>query len=337
MARTGAGVTLRVGTTDHTSTTALQRRLVERGHNPGPVDGLYGLRTAAAVAGFQRAAGLVVDGAAGPVTLRALGLLAPPRPIDMRSAPEVENAPATQPTGGPFTPPFPGWITGVDVSEYQGKIDALALVAAGVSFLFARATDGKSSVDARYFETARACDHARLPFAPYGVIEPYGSERAIEQAEHFCRTIKGIRGELPPVCDFELAANLSGLDALRSAALWCDHVEQRTGRRCIVYTAPAFFSLLVRYAGKAGEPFANVLASRPLWIAHYTGAHTKPPIVPAPWSSWSIWQASGDRPRAGKIGSPNYRTVPWSKAIDVDVDFFRGTVDDLRALGTIGG
>ena len=123
--------TLRIGTTDHTSTAALQRRLVERGHSPGPVDGLYGLRTAAAVAGFQRAAGLVVDGVAGPVTLRALGLLAP--------APEVESAPTTQPTGGPFAPPFPGWITGVDVSQYQGPIDARALLAAGVMVIDARA------------------------------------------------------------------------------------------------------------------------------------------------------------------------------------------------------
>lgn len=299
---------------------ALQRALNERGASL-VLDGAFGPKTFVALTSFQLAQGLLVDGVAGPRTLAALGL--------------AEPAPTTQPDGRPFAPPSPGWITGVDVSQYQGGIDARALLAAGVSFLFARATDGTSSLDTRFFETTLRCEAAGLPFGAYGVLEPYGSDRAIEQAEHFCRKTEGLLGSLPPVCDFELAANLSGLDALRSAALWCDHVEQHTGRRCIVYTAPAFFSLLVRYAGKAGDPFADALAARPLWIAHYTGSHAKPPIVPGPWPAWSIWQASGDRPRAGRVGSPNFRTVPWSSAIDIDVDFFRGSIADLVALATL--
>src|SRR5436190_12560454 len=51
---------------------ALQFLLSQRGFGPGGFDGGFGPRTARAVRGFQRRAGLAVDGVAGPNTIRAL-------------------------------------------------------------------------------------------------------------------------------------------------------------------------------------------------------------------------------------------------------------------------
>lgn len=50
----------------------LQRRLSALGFDPGPIDGVYGRRTIAAVKTFQKAKGLTVDGIVGPQTIAAL-------------------------------------------------------------------------------------------------------------------------------------------------------------------------------------------------------------------------------------------------------------------------
>ena len=53
---------------------ALQQRLLDRGFNPGAIDGSFGAGTEAAVMAFQRSSGLLADGIAGPRTLAALGM-----------------------------------------------------------------------------------------------------------------------------------------------------------------------------------------------------------------------------------------------------------------------
>jgi peptidoglycan hydrolase-like protein with peptidoglycan-binding domain/DNA invertase Pin-like site-specific DNA recombinase len=62
----------------------LQQRLRRLGWSPGPIDGMFGARTEAAVVRFQHAAGLTADGIAGRKTGRALRL-AEPRPLRVGS------------------------------------------------------------------------------------------------------------------------------------------------------------------------------------------------------------------------------------------------------------
>jgi N-acetylmuramoyl-L-alanine amidase len=52
--------------------TELQERLLEMGYDLGRADGIFGHRTASALARFQREVGLVADGACGPHTMAAL-------------------------------------------------------------------------------------------------------------------------------------------------------------------------------------------------------------------------------------------------------------------------
>jgi peptidoglycan hydrolase-like protein with peptidoglycan-binding domain/DNA invertase Pin-like site-specific DNA recombinase len=62
----------------------LQQRLRRLGWSPGPIDGMFGPRTEAAVVRFQHAAGLAADGIAGRRTGRALRV-AEPRPLRVGS------------------------------------------------------------------------------------------------------------------------------------------------------------------------------------------------------------------------------------------------------------
>lgn len=52
--------------------TRLQQTLASRGFNPGGADGIFGARTRAAVAAYQRSRGLSADGVVGPNTSRSL-------------------------------------------------------------------------------------------------------------------------------------------------------------------------------------------------------------------------------------------------------------------------
>ena len=74
----------------------IQQALAARGFNPGEIDGDFGPVTQAAVAAFQEAEGLVVDGEVGPDTAKVLGI----------SLTEVPGLPETMPdevaTGSPL-------------------------------------------------------------------------------------------------------------------------------------------------------------------------------------------------------------------------------------------
>lgn len=219
------------------------------------------------------------------------------------------------------TPPS-GWLLLVDTSASQGVLDCAKLVQGGVSGVWHRATDGRHDVDKQWTASVASSVANNLPFGAYGVLEPYGAAAAADQANHFCDTIDGTGWTLPPWLDFELAHGLSGLDALTAAANWCDVVEQRIGRGVVVYTGPSFVETLEKYAGHAADAVLARLATRPLALAEYNGGPPKTPHVPAPWTDWTFWQASGDKAA----------TIPGTTT-DIDVDYFRGTIDDLTSLG----
>ncbi len=72
-AQNAAAVTYKQGSTGSV-VTKIQQKLVNWGYFSGPVDGIYGSKTVAAVKYFQRTNGLTADGKCGPKTLAALGI-----------------------------------------------------------------------------------------------------------------------------------------------------------------------------------------------------------------------------------------------------------------------
>lgn len=74
----------------------LQERLLELGYDVGRADGIFGSETETALRSFQRDYGLLVDGACGPGTMRALRQLQPKvrggRPVFLREQERVRRS-----------------------------------------------------------------------------------------------------------------------------------------------------------------------------------------------------------------------------------------------------
>lgn len=75
------------------NTKELQIALYQAGFDPGPIDGITGKKTRAAIIAFQTAKGLKADGIAGPLTLRALGAVV----ADAAAPGEIQNAARVSP------------------------------------------------------------------------------------------------------------------------------------------------------------------------------------------------------------------------------------------------
>lgn len=83
----------------------LQKALAALGVNPGPIDGVFGPKTEAAVQRFQKKAGLEADGIAGPKTMGAIeagqkGASAAPKPVAAFQPSLKPAAKPTAPTAG---------------------------------------------------------------------------------------------------------------------------------------------------------------------------------------------------------------------------------------------
>lgn len=195
----------------------------------------------------------------------------------------------------------PAYLPGIDVSHFQGVIDWQRVKAAGIGFAFIKATDGEHFVDPQLNYNALACQALSIPFGLYHFFRP--ATDSASQAQFFLANTKPYTPPLPAALDLEIGPVSAG-----EASTWLDIVDDAQEREPLVYTAPAF-----AIENKFGLATLGVY---PLWIAEYTTKSA--PLVPAAWEDWEFWQHT---PSGQVDGVPNA----------VDLDWFHGTVDDLKA------
>ncbi|NUR93540.1 MAG: glycoside hydrolase family 25 protein [Nonomuraea sp.] len=193
-------------------------------------------------------------------------------------------------------------LHGIDVSNWQGSVDWSDHADAGISFAFAKATEGGSYTDKFFARNWRGMRESFLVCGAYHYGRPKGDP--VEHARHFLAVIRAAgglhRGDLIAL-DLEHNDGLKPDLVARYARRWCRTIEHDTGVRPFVYT----FHWFANTGNCAG------LSEYPLWIA----APAKPrgePLIPRPWQSWTIHQYSN---------SP------------LDRNIFHGSRQDLTKLG----
>jgi GH25 family lysozyme M1 (1,4-beta-N-acetylmuramidase) len=182
---------------------------------------------------------------------------------------------------------------GIDVSHWQGRIDWLGVVAQGHTFVFAKATEGITSVDATYPINRTGAGATGLRVGAYHFARPGGSgdagilANAVAQADNFVGFAQPEAGDLPPVLDLEATGKLAPKALAAWTQAWLDQVEARTGVKPVIYGSPNFWT--TRLANSS----AFAAAGYPLWVAHWTKSSS--PLVPAAnWGGrgWTFWQWS---------------------------------------------
>jgi lysozyme len=195
------------------------------------------------------------------------------------------------------------YVSGIDVSHYQGDVDWQAVAASGVRFAFIKATDGGGDVDPRFTQNWAASAAAGLLRGAYHFFRP--KVEASDQAKLFCSTVTMDDVALPPALDVEVTEGVDPATLRAGIKAWLENVESALKCRPVLYTDPGFW----RANGSAD------FGTYPLWLA----CDSDRPEMPQGWQTWTFWQYSD----AGQV-----RGIQGS----VDLDYCAVSYDDLRNM-----
>ena len=199
-----------------------------------------------------------------------------------------------------------GKAIGLDVSEFQGKID-WALVETmethyPIEFVFIRATAGNDRVDDRFEENWLGAKNRKIIRGAYHYYRP--NENSLEQARLFIKTVQLKKGDLPPVLDIEKLPKGQSLDSLKvGLKRWLNAVEAHYKVKPIIYTGEKYYDDFLK------EDFSDYL----FWIANYNFYREKI------GEDWLFWQFTEKASVTGIKGN-------------VDVNIYNGDAEQLRFI-----
>jgi lysozyme len=199
-----------------------------------------------------------------------------------------------------------GKAIGIDVSEFQGKID-WSLVDTieneyPLEFVFIRATAGNDREDGQFEENWLGAKKNKMIRGAYHYYRP--NENSLEQAKLFIKTVQLRKGDLPPVLDIEKLPKDQSLDSLKvGLKRWLKAVEAHYKVKPIIYTSEKYYDDFLK------EEFSDYL----FWIANYNFYREKI------GEDWLFWQFTEKASVAGIKGN-------------VDVNIYNGDVEQLRFI-----
>ena len=184
-----------------------------------------------------------------------------------------QAAPTSQRASETSDPPI-----GIDVSHHSGDIDWNEVHAEGYRFVYVKATEGVDAADPMFEQHWTSLKELEIPRGAYHFYVT--EDDPAQQAEFFLARIADDPGDLVPVVDIELIGHGTSGSLAAKLRRFLDIVEQRTGVKPAIYTAPNFWD----------QHLDDSFGDHPLWIAEYG---VDEPRIPTGWSDYTLWQYSG--------------------------------------------
>lgn len=199
-----------------------------------------------------------------------------------------------------------GKSIGLDVSEFQGKIDWKLTKKIekdyALDFVFIRATAGMDKVDRKFNYNWLEAKNNNLIRGAYHYYRP--NENSIDQANFFIKTVQLHKGDLPPVLDIEkLPKNQSMKNLKLGLNRWLKTVEAHYKVKPIIYTGEKYYNDFLK------DDFKDYL----FWIANYNFYREKI------GDDWLFWQFTEKATVSGIKGN-------------VDVNIYNGDLEQLRFI-----
>lgn len=210
-------------------------------------------------------------------------------------------------------------LQGIDVSTSQGDIQWHAVKASGIAFAWIKVSEGANPSNDRvaYFRDHQARSRS-VGIVSGGYHYFRGNISAEAQAANFLQGLGAVgANDLPPVLDVEEdgTTGLDAADVRRRVHLILSRIEEKTLVQPLIYCD--------------SNIAANVLdpsfQQYPLWVASYGQNKPLSPCVPSwepnlpDWADMRFHQYCQYGKGVGGVGQ-------------VDLDYFPGSMDDLKAF-----
>lgn len=195
-------------------------------------------------------------------------------------------------------------VVGVDLSAHNGAVDFDSVAAAGVDFVYLKATEGVSFRDSAFATNCRRAHSAGLPVGAYHFFRFDCDGR--RQAMNLLAATDSMPLRLPVAIDIEEWGNHAEVatDVIIGRLQAMEAMLRGAGCRVVIYTNKNGYWRFVHPA------FDDAQDAPDLWICSFTN----PPMAHA---RWHIWQHSHLSHVPGIAGQ-------------VDLNTFNGTHADFR-------
>ena len=202
------------------------------------------------------------------------------------------------------------YLTGVDISQYQGNINWQKVKDAKVDFAHIRSNVGLKA------DTLLAdnCTKVGVPFGLYVYIKP--EEDAVAQMRMMLDNHKKYKATLIPQIDMEHDGGKKPKELKEIVRTCIKMATDELGKPPSIYTYPSFWNAHVtiaknidhcplwvaRYVYYSAEEFkANPVPKDVSLWAEYALNSKKTPAAVKGWKSWDVWQFAGNHDNAGKM------------------------------------